>query len=79
MGMLRLADCRSLDDCLARLAGAAGRAPPERWILGDGIRIESWTDARWPAATDLDAASNGRPVCLWSFDYHELLVNSVWI
>jgi predicted amidohydrolase YtcJ len=74
MDMLRLGSCRSRDECLEGLAAAARAARP--WILGDGVRVESWPDPRWPSAAQLDAAAGDTPVCLWSFDYHELIVNS---
>lgn len=76
MEMEALEGCRSLEACLERVAAAASRTPPDRWVLGYGLRIEGWREPRWPTRPELDDAAGGRPVCLWSFDYHALIVNS---
>lgn len=46
------------------------------WLLGGGARVEGWSDPRWPTLKELDAATGPRPACIWSFDYHALLINS---
>src|SRR5262245_185629 len=80
MTMERLEPCTSRDDCLQRIAAAADRLhgqPASRWLLGDGLRVESWPDPTWPTAGELDQVAPDRPVCLWSFDYHALVVNTI--
>src|SRR5437762_1428750 len=76
MFMERLESRRSLDECLRQVARAASAAPEGRWILGAGMRLESWPEARWPTLAELDSASGDRAACLWSFDYHTLIVNT---
>jgi predicted amidohydrolase YtcJ len=81
MGMLQLAGCRGVDDCLQLIAGAADAArqadaPGSGWILGTGLRIESWSEPRYPTLAELDGVAGHRPLCLWSFDHHALVVNT---
>jgi predicted amidohydrolase YtcJ len=78
MSMVRLEHCASVDDLLQRIAtaGADTDQSPAMWLLGVGLRIEAWSDPRWPTATELDTVTGPRPACLWSFDHHALLVNT---
>jgi len=79
MGMEPMHDCADQSDCLARIARAADRlrsTPASRWLLGVGLRTEAWPDPVWPTAAQLDAVTGPRPVCIWSFDHHALVVNT---
>lgn len=81
MGMEQFEGCCDARECLERVARAAGRlrfqgAPLGRWLLGGGLRTEAWPDPVWPTAAQLDAATGPRPACIWSFDYHALVVNT---
>ena len=81
MTMLRLDLCASLEDCFQLVARAergasTDDAPNSAWLLGVGLRVEGWADATYPTAAQLDKAAGDRPVCLWSFDHHALVVNS---
>jgi predicted amidohydrolase YtcJ len=76
MSMERLESCSSREECLERVAAAASRREPGAWVLGVGVRAEGWREPRWPTAAELDDAEGDRPVCLWSFDHHALVVNS---
>ena len=74
--MLALDECVDLDDCLDRVVQWAARAGPGDWILGAGLRVQSWPDPIWPDRDRLDAVTGQRPCCLWSFDHHALVGNS---
>jgi predicted amidohydrolase YtcJ len=75
MAMLQLADCANMHDCLERIAHRASDHPRDHWLLGHGLRIESWPEPRYPTLAELDDAGAGHPCCLWSFDYHALVVS----
>lgn len=53
---------------------AAGQA--SEWLVGAGLRVESWDEPRWPTAGELDRVTGSRPACIWSFDRHALVMNS---
>jgi predicted amidohydrolase YtcJ len=76
MSMLQLDRVLNADELLDRLANAARSIRHGEWLLGTGLRVESWPEPRWPTAAQLDRATALHPVCLWSFDHHALLVNS---
>ena len=73
---VRLEDCRTLEDAVARVSAAAGGASPDRWVLGFGWRSLDWTPARPPSRWDLDPVTGEVPVALRSKDGHSLWVNS---
>lgn len=76
---LDLAPCTGPADCLDRVArqAAALRARGEPgWLLASSMRIEGWSDPRWPTRAELDRACPDRPCLLGSFDYHSGVVNS---
>jgi predicted amidohydrolase YtcJ len=59
-----------LEEVLARVAEAAPRVPPGRWLRGFG-----WTDLE-PSLEALDAVSGDVPVALLAHDWHSLWLNS---
>ena len=61
---------------LARIAAAAGPAPPGSWVVGSGWDQGFWHPADFPTAQELDAASAGHPVRLTRIDEHSYWVNS---
>jgi len=71
-GQVDLAPAATLEDGLALVAVAAARQPHDAWIQGAGWDERRW--GRWPRAADLEAASAGRRVALWSYDHH-----SIWV
>ena len=73
---LDLVGTRSLGDALARIEGYAGRHPNRGWLLGQGWNQELWPDKRFPAASDLDAVVQDRPVLLDRIDGHAVWVNT---
>lgn len=79
--MLSLADCTSADECLDRVRAEAARlnasaAASGQWLLARSMRVEGWTDPRWPTRRELDDACGGRPAVLMSFDHHSVAANT---
>ncbi|MGJ8636717.1 MAG: amidohydrolase [Phycisphaerales bacterium] len=74
--MLDCSACESRDAMLALVAQRAADLGPSDWVLAHSVRPEGWSDPRWPTRTELDDASNGRPVCAWCFDYHSMVASS---
>lgn len=77
LSCIQLADCRSREECLERIAVAAGFASAcGGWVRAVGARNESWPDPRWPAAQEVDEAAHGRPAIIESFDHHALVASA---
>lgn len=74
MEMLDLSGCRSLDECLQRLASGASDTR-QGWLLAHGARVEGWAEARWPSIDELDGATRGRACVVMSFDHHSACAN----
>jgi predicted amidohydrolase YtcJ len=79
---LRLADTRSWDEIVARVAAAAKRAHPGEWIRGRGWHQEKWTAAPapnvegFPLHASLDAVSPDNPVVLEHASGHGTYANA---
>lgn len=73
MDMVPLADCKSAQDMLDRIAA---RVHDGRVVLAHGARPEAWAEPGWPTLDALDRAGGDAMVALWCFDYHALMVNS---
>jgi predicted amidohydrolase YtcJ len=73
---VRLEGAGSLDEALARVAGAVADAPGGRWLRGLGWRSGEWAPAVEPTKEALDAVTGDVPVALMSKDYHSLWLNS---
>jgi predicted amidohydrolase YtcJ len=73
---VRLEDSTSLDDALARVAGAVADVQPGHWLRGYGWRSGSWSPPTEPTRQALDTVSGAIPVALMSKDYHSLWLNS---
>lgn len=79
LGMLNLASCRSLAECLDSVRCACERMRAGRstdWLMAIQMRVEAWDEPRWPTRHDLDRASPDRPCWVLSFDHHSLAANS---
>ncbi|HEX2839619.1 MAG TPA: amidohydrolase family protein [Phycisphaerales bacterium] len=81
LGMLSLADCTSIDACLDRVRSEAARlntSDPSgtQWLMACAMRIEGWTDPRWPTRAELDESCGRRPAVLLSFDHHSAAANT---
>ena len=73
---LDLADTKSLDEALAKIAAYAAANPERKWILGRGWNQEAWGLGRFPTSADLDKAVRDRPVWLERADGHAAWANS---
>ena len=74
---VQIADTRSLDELLARVAAAAAGTPPGRWIVGRGWNESRWGVTGFPTAADLDPVTGpDRPAILYRSDLHSAVVNS---
>jgi predicted amidohydrolase YtcJ len=73
---IRLEGARSLDEALARVAEAAARAEPGRWLRGHGWRSGDWSPAVEPTKEALDRVTGSTPTALMARDYHSLWLNS---
>jgi predicted amidohydrolase YtcJ len=73
---LRLEGTATLAEALARVAEAAARAEPGRWLRGTGWRSGDWSPAVEPTKEALDAVTGEIPTALMARDYHSLWLNS---
>ncbi len=73
---VRLEGTASLDEALARVAGAVADVASGRWLRGLGWRSGDWAPAAEPTKEALDAVAGDVPVALMSKDYHSLWLNS---
>lgn len=79
---LKLADCRSWNEVVARVAEAAARTPKGAWIVGRGWHQEKWNVAPahavegFPVHATLSAATPDHPVLLSHASGHAVFVNA---
>jgi len=73
---LELADVKSFQELIDRVAIAARETTPDSWILGQGWNESDWPENRMPTRHDLDAVAPSHPVALWRCDLHLAAVNS---
>ena len=75
LGEVRLYDCRSLGEVLARVAEWARATPQGRWIVGRGWDESLLAEGRHPTRHDLDAVAPDHPVVLHRV-WNKLVANS---
>jgi predicted amidohydrolase YtcJ len=82
LAQLDLSSCAGLAECLERVRDEAARLdqadpPRSRWLLANGVRIESWPERRWPTKAEIERVV-GSPRCaaIMSFDHHALVASS---
>jgi predicted amidohydrolase YtcJ len=73
---VRLEGTHSLEETLARVAGAVGAVPEGRWLRGLGWRNGDWSPPVEPTKEALDTVTGGVPTALMARDYHSLWLNS---
>jgi predicted amidohydrolase YtcJ len=73
---VRLEDCGTIEEAVARVRAAAATAPPDRWLVGYGWGSGNWQRGREPSRADLDPVTDGVPAAMWSQDYHSLWLSS---
>ena len=74
---IALADARSPEEAVRRVAERVASAPHGSWILGGGFDRNSWPGAAWPTCQMLDVVAPAHPVLLSSKDYHSIWVNTL--
>jgi predicted amidohydrolase YtcJ len=72
---LRMFDCRSLAEAVARVQEAARSVRPGGWLRGRGWRDELWREK--PDRQALDAVASGVRVALRAHDGHSLWLSSI--
>ena len=70
-----LEGAESLEEALNRVRTHVATLPADGWVLGHGWDHSLWND-QWPSATDLDAATAGRPAFLTRKDLHSAWCNT---
>jgi predicted amidohydrolase YtcJ len=73
---VRLEGTRSLEEAVARVAEAAARTEPGRWLRGLGWRSGEWQPHVEPTKDALDSVTGDVPVALMAKDGHSLWLNS---
>ena len=74
---LRLADCLSKTEMLARVGARAASSPAGTWLTGQGWNESRWGETAFPTAADLDAVTGAaHPAILWRSDMHGAVVNT---
>ena len=81
LSTLQLSACRGRAECLEGLCAEALRLDAvdparTRWLVANGVRVESWDDPRWITRGELDAVVGPRCACVMSFDYHAILAST---
>lgn len=74
-----LADTRSKDEMLARIAERAAATPAGEWITGRGWNESRWGETAFPTRADLDPVTPDHPAIFWRADMHGAVANSAAI
>lgn len=75
-GHIDLDNVPSKEEAIGRVAAAARRVPPGRWIQGGGWNKNIWPGSPFPSAADLDAVTPEHPVALEDKSHHATWVNT---
>ncbi len=73
---LELADVKSFQELIDKVAFSVSETVPGTWVLGQGWNESDWPENRMPTRDDLDAVAPSHPVALWRCDMHLASVNS---
>jgi len=73
---LTLADVKSFQELIDRVALAVKETSQGSWILGQGWNESDWSENRMPTRDDLDVVALSHPVALWRCDLHLVVINS---
>lgn len=68
--VVRLGDCRTLEEIRARVREFARERPHLPWIEGEGWNYGALPGGRLPRAADLEGLTGGRPAFLTAYDAH---------
>ena len=73
---IQLYDTASQEDAARQVAQYAKTLPDEKWVMGVGFRMPSWSDPSLPVKETLDALIPDRPVFLLDEELHAAWLNS---
>lgn len=73
---IHLYDTVSQEDAAQRVAEYAKTIPNEKWVMGVGFRMPSWSDPSIPVKESLDRLIPDRPVFLLDEELHAAWLNS---
>lgn len=73
---IQLYDTASQEDAARQVAEYAKTIPDEKWVMGVGFRMPSWSDPSLPVKETLDALISDRPVFLLDEELHAAWLNS---
>ena len=71
-----IGDCRTLEDCFARLRERAANTPAGEWILAYGFDDTLMREKRFPTREELDAVSTAHPILVQHISIHFGALNS---
>lgn len=71
-----IGDCRTLDDCLARLRERVAKTPPGEWVFAYGFDDTLMREKRFPTRRELDAVSPDHPLLVQHISIHLAALNS---
>src|SRR5205085_1051732 len=71
-----LRDAETLDEVRGALDAYAAAHPENDWIVGEEWGYAAGPEGRPPRADDLDGIAGGRPILVFSYDVHNVWVNS---
>jgi predicted amidohydrolase YtcJ len=77
--MPNLAECPTVGACLEACRAEAARqraAGLPVFVRMKSVRVEGWTEHRWPTMAEMDAAVPDGPCVLMSFDHHAAAANT---
>lgn len=72
----QLAGASSLEEIRARITGWLQRHPDADWVEAEGLDYSAIPDRRMPTAADLDAMTGNHPALVFTYDVHNLWLNS---
>lgn len=73
---VQLAGASSLEEIRARIATWLGAHPQADWIEAEGLNYTVIPDGRMPSAADLDPMTEGHPAFVFTYDAHNVWLNS---
>ncbi|WIG59356.1 MAG: hypothetical protein OJF49_002103 [Ktedonobacterales bacterium] len=73
---IQLAGAASLEEIGARISAWLGEHPEVDWIEAEGLNYTAIPDGRMPTAADLDRMTGGHPAFVFTYDVHNVWLNS---
>lgn len=73
---VQLAGASSLEEIRARIAAWLRAHPQADWIEAEGLSYTAIPDGRMPTAADLDPMTEGHPAFIFTYDVHNVWLNT---